>query len=220
MIRAILPASLFLLILPFVVHAQERTLFEEPFDEKLKEGWTWLREVPSDWRIREKALEIKMEPMPEGNRVRNILYRKPPVSAEGPFTISVEVNVLQPYSNQFQQAGLYWMQGTDLRYKFVMERIDGELFVFPGKVPIEAEHVVLRWRIDDTKIISEFQPKGTGEFRKAHEHTLPNRNDAIDRIALQCWHGPANAESWTQFKNFKITRPETRLEQGSPNRNP
>jgi len=208
MMRKTLFTFAFLLILPLFVHAQERVIFEESFDEKLKDGWTWLREVPSDWRIKDKALEIKMEPMPEGNRVRNILYRQPPKKEEGLFTISVEVDVLRPYSNQFQQAGLYWMQEDRLLYKFVMEMIDGELFVFPGKVPIESEHVVLRWRIDDTKIISEFQPKGTGEFRTAHEHTLPNRNDETDRIALQCWHGPANAESWTKFMNFKIAKPE------------
>ena len=214
MMRKILFAFVFLFVPAFFVHAEEKVLFEEPFDVKLKDGWAWIREVPSDWRIREKALEIKMEPMPEGNRVRNILYRQPPKKEEGPFTVSVEVNVLQPYSNQFQQAGLYWMQGEELRYKFVMERIDGELFVFPGKVPIESEHVVLRWRVDDTKIISEFQPKATGEFRKAHEFTLPNRNNETDRIALQCWHGPANAESWTQFRKFTITTSE----QGIPGR--
>ena len=208
--RKLLFTLVFLLILPLFVHAQERTIFEEPFDEKLKDGWSWLREVPGDWRLGDKALEIKMEPMPEGNRVRNILYRNPPKKEEGPFTVSVEVDVLQPYSNQYQQAGLYWMQGNELRHKFVMEMIDGELYVFPGKLPIESEHVVLRWRVDDTKIIAEYQPKATGEFRKAYEFTLPSRNDETDRIALQCWHGPANTESWTKFMNFKFTKPEQR----------
>jgi len=210
MIRKMFFPLLLSLILSLFVHAQERTLFEEPFDGKLKEGWAWLREVPSDWRIKDKALEVKMIPTPNTNTdVRNILHRKPPKTEDGPFEVSVEVNVSQPYTNQYQQAGLFWMQGEKHVHKFVMERIDGELYVFPGKVPIESEHVVLRLRIDGNKIIAEFQPKATGEFRKAYDATLPNRNDDTDRIALQCWHGPANAESWTQFKNFTISKPKS-----------
>ena len=184
--------------------AGEGVIFKDPFRKQLKDGWAWIREVPNDWRITDEALEIKMEPMRQDG-VRNILFRKPPKKEEGPFVVTVEVKAVQPYTNQYQQAGLYWMQDDKLRFKFVLELIDGELFVFPGKKPLETAHVVLRWRVDGTQIISEYQPDATGEFLKAFEVDLPEeRNDEADRIALQCWHGPADAESWTRFQKFTI----------------
>jgi hypothetical protein len=140
--------------------------------------------------------------------VRNILFRKPPKIAEGNFVITVELKSLQPYSTQYQQAGIYWMQGERYRLKFVMERIDGRLVVHPGNQPLETEHVVLRLRIEGNTAIAEFQPGATGEFREAFRRDLPERSDATDRIGLQCWHGPADKETWIRFMNFSITRTE------------
>jgi hypothetical protein len=200
-------AFAFSLVFCTFVCCAETVVFEEPFDKKLRDGWSWLREVAEDWRIQNDALEIKMEPLPQ-NGARNILYRKPPKKDEGDFNVSVELKTSQPYSNQYQQAGIYWMQGDAVKYKFVMERIDGQLYVFPGKIPLETEHVVLRVRIEGNKVIAEFQPNRTGEFRKASEATLPERNDETDRIAIQCWHGPADKETWTRFLRFSITKPK------------
>jgi hypothetical protein len=39
---------------------------------------------------------------------------------------------------------------------------------------------------------------------------LPERNDEIDRIALQCWHGPTDKETWTRFQRFSITKGASR----------
>ena len=207
MIRKASFVFLFLLILPLIGYSAEEVIFEEPFCKELRDGWSWLREVPEDWRITDEALEIKMEPLPQEG-ARNILFRTPPKKADGPFVVTVELKAVQPYSNQYQQAGLYWMQGGEVKFKFVLEIIDEELYVFPGKKPLEAEHVVIRLRIDGTQVIAEYQPNATGEFLKALEATLPERNDETDQISLQCWHGPAKAESWTRFQRFSITKPE------------
>jgi len=182
--------------------------FEDPFQKKLQDGWTWLREVPNNWRITDNALEIKMEPL-SGDSVRNILFRKVPKKDAGAFDITVEVKALRPYTNQYQQAGLYWMQEDKFKLKFVLELIDGTIYVFPGKKPLQTEHVVLRLRIDGTKVVGEYQPDAKGEFLLAFEERLPERNDATDRIALQCWHGTADAETWIRFQTFSIKKPET-----------
>ena len=188
--------------------AEEGVIFKDPFRKELRDGWAWVREVPKDWRITDEALEIKMEPMRQDG-VRNILFRKLPKKEEGPFVVTVEVKAVQPYTNQYQQAGLYWMQDDKLRFKFVLELIDGKLCVFPGNKLLETAHVVLRWRVDGTRIVAEYQPGATGEFLKAFEANLPEeRNDETDRIALQCWHGPADTESWTRFQKFTISEPE------------
>jgi hypothetical protein len=185
---------------------KEEIIFEDSFQKQLKDGWTWLREVPDHWRITDDALEIKMEAL-SGDNVRNILFRKPPKKDAGSFDVAVEVKALRPYTNQFQQAGLYWMQGDKYRLKFVLELIDGEIYVFPGKKPVQTEHVVLRLGIDGTKVVGEYQPDAKGEFIPAFESQVPERNDDTDRIALQCWHGPADAETWIRFQNFSIKKP-------------
>jgi len=218
MIKSLLLPFALLFVLPLFVCAEtdcaregcteEGIIFKEPFDKELRAGWSWLREVPEDWRITDEALEIKMEPLPQDG-ARNILFRKPPKEADGPFVVTVEVKAVQPYTNQYQQAGLYWMQDDKLRFKFVLELIDGKLCVFPGNKLLETAHVVLRWRVDGTRIVAEYQPGATGEFLKAFEANLPEeRNDETDRIALQCWHGPADTESWTRFQKFTISEPE------------
>ena len=204
----------FLLSFSFVTHvvADDGTtgsvFFEESFQKKLKDGWTWLREVPNHWRITDNALEIKMEPQ-SGDDVRNILFRKPPKKDAGSFEVSVEVQALRPYTKQYQQSGLFWMQEGKTKLKFVLEMIDGQIYVFPGKKPIQTEHVVLRWRIDGTKLVGEYQPDAKGEFLLAFEGDLPERNNETDQIALQCWHGPTDAEAWIRYQNFSIKKPET-----------
>ena len=37
--------------------APETILFEDCFEGKLADGWTWLRENPDTWRLRDGALE-------------------------------------------------------------------------------------------------------------------------------------------------------------------
>ena len=211
MIRKASLAFAFLLAFPLFAYTAGEVIFEEPFDKELRDGWSWLREVPDDWRITDEALEIKMEPLQQEG-ARNILFRRPPKKADGAFVVTVELKALQPYSNQYQQAGLYWMQDGKLGFKFVLEIIDGELCVFPGKKPLETEHVVIRLRIDGPQVVAEYQPNAAGEFHKAFEATLPERNDETDQISLQCWHGPAETESWMRFQKFSITKPECREE--------
>ena len=200
-----------LLLLPAFVFATETKVFKDSVAEwvgKLQAEWTWLHEVPANWRITEEGLEVKMIPTPNtGTDVRNILFRPMPKIAEGDFTVSVEVKASQPYCTQYQQTGLYWMQGDRTAFKFVMERIDGRLCVFPGDKPLETEHTVLRFRVVGNEVIAEHQPNATGEFIEAFRRALPPRNDETDRIGLQCWHGPADKETWIQFRKFEITKP-------------
>jgi hypothetical protein len=70
------------LMLPCLASAAEpHVLFEDTFDEKLGDGWMWLRENTDAWRIKDGALEIRVEPG-KANTVKNALLRKVPRSLE------------------------------------------------------------------------------------------------------------------------------------------
>ena len=42
--------------------SDERIIFEDNFENKLAEGWSWLRENPDHWRIQNNGLEIRVVP--------------------------------------------------------------------------------------------------------------------------------------------------------------
>ncbi len=190
------------------LRAEDAILFDETFQGALQPGWSWVREVPAQHRFAEGGgLEICMEPNP-ADGIRNILVRGVPEMAEGPVIIQLEVDSDQPFSGQFQQVGLYWMKGDDVKFKFVKEFIDDELFVFPGKQPLATQKVTLRLVVDGEKVTGFFKPDGAAEFQHVCEATLPQRNDDDDRIAIQCWHGPAGDECWTRLTRFQILSTE------------
>src|SRR5208283_693611 len=104
------------------------------FDTKLGNGWTWLRENPKAWRIRDGGLEIHVEPG-LANNVKNALLR--PATNRGKTTYAIEVTITftAPPTNQYEQAGITWYQKGQPVLKLVHERIDGKDYIIPGKVP-------------------------------------------------------------------------------------
>ena len=185
---------------------EDSIVFDEKFKEKLQDGWYWIREVPDQHVFRNDAMEIKMEPNPSEG-IRNILVRKVPKKEDGPFVIQLEVDSEMPFADQYQQVGLYWLNGDELRFKFVKEFIDGELYVFPGKKPLKTQRVTLRLLVDGNNVIGFCKPHGTEKFEKVYEAALPDRNEE-DRISIQCWQGPQDGKFWTRLIRFQILRPE------------
>jgi lysophospholipase L1-like esterase len=60
--RTILSILILLSVPTSLFAADPRLLFADKFDTKLGDGWTWLRENPKAWRIRDGGLEIHVEP--------------------------------------------------------------------------------------------------------------------------------------------------------------
>lgn len=178
-----------------------RRVFVDRFEGKLGEGWTWIRENPDAWRFREGRLEIRVEPG-VAHTVKNALVREAPDRSKGRFAIDVTVeNTVRP-TNQFEQAGITWYVKGQPVCKFVKEFIDGELYVFPGKVPMESDKVQLRLIVSADSYVAQFRPDARGEFRTAAEGKLPPPSE--DQVSIQCYNGPADAEHWIRFDDFRI----------------
>jgi hypothetical protein len=200
--KRLIPFPVFMLIVGHVASAGEpKSLFEERFEGKLAEGWSWLREDPQAWRVESGALEIRVQPG-DANSVKNALLRKAPDRRQGRFAIEVTVTNRKQPIQQFEQAGLTWYRDGKPVFKLVKERVDGKLMIVPGFVPMTNETVQLRLVVAADTFTAQFRPAAQGEFQTAATGKLPSPGD--DHVSLQCYHGPPEAEHWIRFDDFRI----------------
>ena len=181
---------------------QQAVIFEERFEGNLADGWTWLREKPQAWRIRQGALEIRVEPG-LAHTVRNALVRRAPDRSGGKFAIDVTVTNTTRPTQQYEQAGITWYHNGKPVFKLVKELINGELFIIPGRKPMPSKTVQLRLIVTGGNFIAQFRPDAEGKFQTAATGKLPAPGD--DQVSIQCYNGPANAEHWIRFDDFRIS---------------
>lgn len=194
-------AILFMLTTSLVAQEKE-TIFEDCFDGQLKEGWAWKRENPKGYRFVKNTLEVLMEPFAD-HEARNVLFRPSPNRKTGVYQIELMFDTQLPFENQYQQVGLFWMQDEKVVFKFVREMIDGNVYIFPGKIPVEGETTFLRLTVSGDNIVTEFKTKEDGEYKPAFEGKLPTYTEG-ECVGIQCWHGPAKREHWIKLKRFGI----------------
>ncbi len=183
--------------------AEPKVLFEDRFDGKLADGWTWLRENPKTWRFGDGALEIRVEPG-VAPTVKNALVREAPDRSKGKFAFEVTVTNLTKPIQQYEQAGLTLYHDGKPVFKLVKELIDGGLYIIPGKVAMDAKTVQLRLVVTADGWEAQFRPEGKGEFKTAAKGKLPPPGK--DQISIQCYNGPPAAEHWFRFDDFRILK--------------
>ncbi|MCS7238350.1 MAG: hypothetical protein NZ899_08775 [Thermoguttaceae bacterium] len=179
----------------------EQLIFEDRLQGQLAQGWYWLREHPGYWRFGDKGLEIRVEPG-VATTVKNALVRPAPNRAEASYAIEVTVNNLSPLTNQYEQAGITWYVAKKPVFKLVKELVDGQVCIIPGKKPIPDKPVRLRLVVSKDRFIAQYKPEGEKEFLTAAEGSLPPPSD--DEVSIQCYNGPADAEHWIRFEDFRI----------------
>jgi len=180
---------------------RQSVIFEEQFQGALAGGWKWLRENPQAWRMRQGALEICVEPGLAHN-VKNALVRQAPDRSRGKYAIDVTVTNTTEPTQQYEQAGITWYNNGKPVFKLVKELVDGQLMIIPGRKPVSSKTVQLRLIVTERNFIAQFRPDAGGEFQTAAAGTLPAPGD--DQVSIQCYNGPANAEHWIRFDDFRI----------------
>ena len=181
--------------------AAEKVLFEDHFDGKVADGWTWLRENPGAWRIKDGALEIRVEPG-RANDVKNALVREAPDRQNGKFAIEVTVSNTVLPTQQYEQAGITWYNNSQPVFKLVKELIDGGLYIIPAKKPMDSQTVQLRLVVTADSWAAQYRPEGKGDFLTAETGKLPAAQN--DQVSIQCYNGPPDAEHWIRFDDFRI----------------
>lgn len=192
-------------------------LFEDSFSERLKPGWTWIRENPAAWKVGQGVLRIRVEPGnmwgPE-NSGRNVLVRTLPKSEKG---WEITVTVKNRPTEQYEQVDLVAYYNDSNMVKIGQELVDGKLSIVMGReekdrtrtiaiIPLQTETVELKAVIRDGTITGSFRPAGASNWTVAGTCTLPGSGDP--RVAIQCYQGPGDKEHWAEISQFKIRTPE------------
>lgn len=201
MTRTVLSTVAWLLLASIAAAAEPKLVFEDLFDGKLGPGWSWLREKPDTWRIRDKALEIRVEPGVAGD-VKNALLRAAPDRGTGRFAVEVTVTMTSPPTKQYEQAGITWYEKGNPVFKLVHERIDGKTYIIPGKIPTSGKTVRLRLILQKDQLIAQFRPDPKAEFQTVGTRSVPPAGS--EQISLQCYQGPPDEEHWMRFDDFRI----------------
>jgi len=183
--------------------ARSTLFFYDQFDHTIRPEWTWLRQNPVAWRLRDGALEIRVEPG-DAHTVRNVILIPAPDRSQGRYQIDVSVRNLAVPTQQFEQAGITWYSNGQPVFKLVKELVDGELMMIPSRKPMTHEKVQLRLTVDAKSYLAEFRPNAEELFETAAQGELaPAPNE---QISLQCYHGPTDKDHWIRFEDFRIWR--------------
>lgn len=189
--------------------------FRDGFDGKLGEGWSWRRENPAGWRIRDGALEIRVEPgnmWGPQNDARNVLVRK--LDGFSPnHEITVSVTVSNKPTEQYEQVDLVWYYDDSHMVKIGQEMVDGKLSVVMGReekdrtrtiaiIPIDALQVDLRLVVTNKVVRGAFRPSRPNAWREAGWCDLPIHGEP--HVTIQCYQGPRQAAHWARISDFQI----------------
>jgi regulation of enolase protein 1 (concanavalin A-like superfamily) len=147
------------------------------------------------------------------NNARNVLVRTAPAPSLDSITVSVGVEN-QP-KEQYEQADLVWYYDDSNMVKIGQELVDGKLSIVMGReeadrtrtiaiIPIQAWAVEVRFTVKGAQIRGQFRAVGDSGWREVGECTLPIKG--APKISLQCYQGPATAERWVRFTNFRMER--------------
>ena len=198
--------------------AADDVLFLDDFAGKLGDGWKWVREEKSGWRIADKALEIRVLPgnlWGRANNVKNVLVRQAPDTAQG--EVEISVSIANRPTHQYEQANLAWYYDDSYMVKLGLELVNGEVCIVMGreeddktrtlaKIPIAATAVRVRLRVAGNHIRGQYRVTGTDAWLDAGAGELPVPPNGQAKISLHCYQGPPDAEHWPRFSEFRVLR--------------
>jgi len=196
----------------------DEVLFQDDFAGKLGDGWTWVREDRSAWRVVGKGLEVRVMPgnlWGRANDARNLLVRPAPDTAQG--EVEASVSVANRPAHQFEQVNLAWYYDDSNMVKLGLELVSGEVCIVMGreqadktrtlaKIPIGATSVRLRLRVAGNQIRGQYLPAGASGWLDAAAGELPAPPNGKAKISLHCYQGPPDAEHWARFSAFQVLR--------------
>lgn len=189
-------------------------LFRDDFKGRLADGWTWIRENQSAWRVTERGLEVRIQPgnmWGPANNASNVLVRPLPHPTNA--TLEVAVTIENRPTEQYEQADLVWYYDDSHMVKLGQELVDGKLSIVMGReekdkartvaiIPIQSPVVHVRFVVKGNSLRGEYRLGDEPAWRVAGECDLPVNGPP--KASLQAYQGPKTAEHWARFSHFSI----------------
>ena len=187
-------------------------LFQDDFEGRLSEGWSWVREQPQTWSLRKGALVVRTLPgtlWGSTNTAKNLLLRELP-SHESDWAAEVRVS-LHP-SLDGEQAGLLLYGDDDNYIKLVKEYKDRAYAILVreqnqsgktiGRLPISEDAVELRL-VSRAGVVQAYMREGSaGAWRLVGECEPLPRSGL--RIGLLTHVSPGETDRSAEFSWFRI----------------
>lgn len=202
----------------------EEVLFEDTFDGQLSPEWKTVGLSEDDYRIRDGALELRVHP---GKMTRStpMLMVTIPFHATENVRASVELTLIDPFTELGESAGLY-LTGEDHReFGATKKNINGHLVFSPGEVQFigqpgtegdPQQYALKFWPAQDafgllSIIVSDgyayfrVGPSASGEYLNFFNSAV--RPDEPKRgFCLSASGAPSQGEHWVRFDNFRVVR--------------
>jgi regulation of enolase protein 1 (concanavalin A-like superfamily) len=192
----------------------EPVLFQDDFQGKLGEGWSWVREDPAGWRATEKGLEIRVAPgnmWGGANDARNVLVRPLPDTKDG--ALSIALTVTNDPSNQYEQINLVWYYDDAHMVKIGLERVHGQNSLVMGReeadktttlaiIPVTSTTLDVRLTLRGSTLHGEFREAPAQEWRPAGKCEAPVKGTA--KASIQAYQGAPETEHWAKVTGFRV----------------
>jgi hypothetical protein len=201
----------------------QTVLFEDNFDQGLSDRWQFVGLAEDDYRVRDGALEVRVQPDRPGNQP--LLKVDLPFTTEGTVEASVDVSVVGKPLRRGEFAGLCLTDPSGPEFTVRKTNIDGYFVFAPGQPEFigkdgqegdPGRYTVKYWPADEAagplRIIvrgdyAYFQvgPSDQGEYRTFF-HSAISRSDEGLGFGLRAVGGREDEERWVRFDNFRVQR--------------
>ena len=202
----------------------EEVLFEDAFDGPLSPQWSVVGLKQDDYRLKEGGLEMRVQPGRETQDTPMLLVLLPFNTSEGA-TASVELKLLDRFTEPAESAGLYLTDEDSREFSAEKKNVNGHLVFSPGDVEFigqegtegdPQQYTLKFWPANDDfgplRIIIRgnygyFQvgPSADGKYLNFF-HSALRPKEPKRGFALSASGGPADTEHWVRFDNFRVVR--------------
>ncbi|MEZ6106561.1 MAG: hypothetical protein R3B96_10695 [Pirellulaceae bacterium] len=202
----------------------EELLFEDRFDEGLSPEWKVVGLDEADYRVRDGALELRVQP---GRHAADtpMLMVLLPFETSQTVIASVEVTLLDDFTEPDESAGIFLTDADSREFGAQKRNLNGHLVYSPGNVEFVGEdgeegdpqQYALKFlpandgdgplRIIVRANYAHFQvgPSTDGSYRNFF-HSAVRPKEPQRGFCLSASGGPVDREHWVRFDNFKVTR--------------
>ncbi|MDT8302900.1 MAG: hypothetical protein RQ760_15575 [Sedimentisphaerales bacterium] len=193
---------------------------KNPFaKESLPKGWTWKRENPQAWRLRNQGLEIKIEPgnmWGQKNDAKNVLLI--PITEDmQEFGTDVQATLANSPTQRWEQVDLVWYYRDSHMVKIGLELEYGKNSVVMGReendrtrtikiIPIEKDKVTLRLKVKGGQVRGYYRLNPEDKWTDVGVCSEPRPTGSSDapHVSIQCYQGDPKNPHWARITGLKV----------------